>query len=740
MISLLALTLALPLQHSPVRQPLPAQEDIDLLPPDGGHEFNRLVFEQSPYLRQHARNPVDWYPWGEEAFERARAENKPVFLSIGYSTCHWCHVMEHESFEDEQVAALMNEHFVCVKVDREERPDVDQAYMTVTQAMTGSGGWPMTVVMTPDRRPFFAGTYFPKHGRGGRAGMMQLTPQLAEAWRSQGDRVEEHASRIVEHVKGLTGGSPGARPGREVLLKAYAELQERYDDELGGFGMAPKFPVPHNLRFLLRQHDRTGDPAPLEMAVATLRAMHAGGVWDHVGKGLHRYSTDREWLVPHFEKMLYDQATFSMACVEAWQVTGHEDLRRAAEETFEYVLRDLLDPGGAFHSAEDADSEGEEGLFYVWTMDELVEVLGAQDAHLLALAYGAEDEGNFREEATGAETGRNILHRPLDQRERLLRENLDADEVLERMPALLERLMAVRVKRIRPFLDDKVLTDWNGLMIAALATGAKAFDAPRYAEAAARAADFVLANLVREDGRLIKRWRAGDAAHDAMLEDHAFMAWGLVELYEATGEVRWLREARRIVDLALEQFWDEEGGGFFLSPADGEALFVRAKDVYDGAIPSGNSVMALVLARLARMTGEVRYEERAWGVLEAFSGQLQRMASGHTQLLLALDFLMGPSSEVVVFSAGPATDPAACASIFRPFLPRKVVLHRHARAESLSEVAPFVADLGAAGEKTTYFVCRDFACSAPTTDLAEVLHALAARAEPEGSSLGTDGR
>lgn len=725
MIVLAALLLALPPQQHPVRQPLPDQEAIDELPPDGGAEFNRLVFEQSPYLRQHARNPVDWYPWGEEAFERAREENKPIFLSIGYSTCHWCHVMEHESFEDEQVAALMNEHFVCVKVDREERPDVDQAYMTVTQAMTGSGGWPMTVVMTPDRRPFFAGTYFPKHGRGGRAGMMQLAPQLAEAWRTQGDRVEEHADRIVEHVKGLASGSPGERPGDELFAKAQAELEERYDEELGGFGMAPKFPVPHNLRFLLRQHDRTGNPTTLDMVVRTLRAMHAGGVWDHVGKGLHRYSTDREWLVPHFEKMLYDQATFSMACIEAWQVTGHDDLRAAAEETFEYVLRDLLDPGGAFHSAEDADSEGEEGLFYVWTMDELVEVLGAQDAHLVALAYGADDEGNFREEATGVQTERNILHRPLDQRERLLRENLDPDEVLERMPALLEKLMAVRVDRVRPFLDDKVLTDWNGLMIAALASGAKAFDAPRYRDAAARAADFVLTNLVRQDGRLVKRWRAGDADHDAMLEDHAFLAWGLVELYEATGEVRWLREAQRIADLALEHFWDDAGGGFFLSPDDGETLFVRAKDVYDGAIPSGNSVMALVLARLARMTGRVAYEERAWGVLEAFSGQLQRMASGHTQLLLALDFLRGPSSEVVVVSGGDGPEAEVASRIFRPFLPRKVVLHLHAGAKGLKELAPYAAELPASEDAAaTLFVCREFTCSAPTTSVDEALEAI----------------
>ena len=725
MIVLAALLLALQPQQHPVRQPLPDQEAIDELPPDGGAEFNRLVFEQSPYLRQHARNPVDWYPWGEEAFERAREENKPIFLSIGYSTCHWCHVMEHESFEDEQVAALMNEHFVCVKVDREERPDVDQAYMTVTQAMTGSGGWPMTVVMTPDRRPFFAGTYFPKHGRGGRAGMMQLAPQLAEAWRTQGDRVEEHADRIVEHVKGLASGSPGERPGDELFAKAQAELEERYDEELGGFGMAPKFPVPHNLRFLLRQHDRTGNPTTLDMVVRTLRAMHAGGVWDHVGKGLHRYSTDREWLVPHFEKMLYDQATFSMACIEAWQVTGHDDLRAAAEETFEYVLRDLLDPGGAFHSAEDADSEGEEGLFYVWTMDELVEVLGAQDAHLVALAYGADDEGNFREEATGVQTERNILHRPLDQRERLLRENLDPDEVLERMPALLEKLMAVRVDRVRPFLDDKVLTDWNGLMIAALASGAKAFDAPRYRDAAARAADFVLTNLVRQDGRLVKRWRAGDADHDAMLEDHAFLAWGLVELYEATGEVRWLREAQRIADLALEHFWDDAGGGFFLSPDDGETLFVRAKDVYDGAIPSGNSVMALVLARLARMTGRVAYEERAWGVLEAFSGQLQRMASGHTQLLLALDFLRGPSSEVVVVSGGDGPEAEVASRIFRPFLPRKVVLHLHAGAKGLKELAPYAAELPASEDAAaTLFVCREFTCSAPTTSVDEALEAI----------------
>jgi len=733
--SILLLSMSLSQDSHAVRQPLPSPEVIAKLPSDGGEEFNRLVFEQSPYLRQHARNPVDWYAWGSEAFERAKKENKPVFLSIGYSTCHWCHVMEHESFEDAQVAVLMNEHFVCVKVDREERPDIDQAYMAVTQAMTGSGGWPMTVVMTPEKKPFFAGTYFPKHGRGGRAGMMQLVPQLSQAWKTRGADVENTANRIIEHIRKLNVGGKGAAPDATLLDKAREGLAGNYDPEYGGFGMQPKFPTPHNLRMLLRHHDRTGDAQSLSMAVKTLRAMHEGGIWDHIGLGLHRYSTDREWLAPHFEKMLYDQALYSMACVEAWQITGDSDLRAAAEETFEYVLRDLRDPGGAFRSAEDADSEGEEGLFYVWTMDELRDVLGDQDAFVLATVYGAEEDGNFKDEATHADTGRNILNLSGKVKERLAAAGLQGEDLDSRLAEMRQKLFHARTLRIRPFLDDKVLTDWNGLMIAALACGAKAFDKPGYAEVASEAAEFVLAELLTKEGRLLKRWRAGEAGLDAMLEDYAFMIWGLVELYEATGNTRWLQASLALTDQAIAHFWDKEEGGFYLAPDDGEALFVRAKEVYDGAIPSGNSVMALVLARQARMTGRVELEARAWEVLQAFSSRLNSMPHAHSQMLMALDFLAGPSTEVVVVGgASPEDNSAVLRSINRAFRPRMVLLRKSAgQADSLAKLAAFTANQVSQGDKATIYVCHDFTCAAPTTDLKAALKLL-----DQVSSKGSD--
>ena len=726
LLPLLLLSMSLPQEVHSERQALPGPEEIAKLPKDGGQEFNRLVFEQSPYLRQHARNDVDWYAWGPAAFERAKKENKPVFLSIGYSTCHWCHVMEHESFEDAEVAALMNMHFVCVKVDREERPDIDQAYMAVTQAMTGRGGWPMTVVMTPEKKPFFAGTYFPKDSRGGRAGMMQLVPQLSQAWKTQGDKIEETANRIIEHIKSQNTGVRGEAPDVVLLDKAAEELSGRYDPEFGGFGVQPKFPTPHNLRMLLRHHDRTGNADSLNMAVTTLRSMHEGGIWDHVGLGLHRYSTDQEWLVPHFEKMLYDQALYSMACIEAWQVTGDVDLRAAAEETFEYVLRDLRDPSGAFRSAEDADSEGEEGLFYVWTMDELREVLGDQDAFLMATVYGAEEDGNFKDEATGADTGRNILNLSGKVDERLAAAGLKGEGLDERLAKMRRKLFDVREGRIRPFLDDKVLTDWNGLMIAALANGAKAFDDPRYAQAASEAATYVLEHLLTKEGRLLKRSRGGEAGLDAMLEDYAFMIWGLVELYEATGETRWLQAALGLTDQSLAHFWDDEVGGFFLSPDDGEALFVRAKEIYDGAIPSGNAVMALVMGRLARMTGKVELETRAWDVLQGFSRQLHSMASAHSQMLMALDFLAGPSAEVVlVEGSDEEANRKALAALHHSFRPRMVLLRKSPnQAEALGKLAPFTESQTAMGDKATVYVCRDFTCAAPTTDVDVALELL----------------
>jgi hypothetical protein len=720
-------------QPAPHARPsLPSPAEIAALPPDGGPEFNRLVFEASPYLLQHARNPVDWHPWGEEAFELARREDRPVFLSIGYSTCHWCHVMERESFEDAEVAALLSRHFVCIKVDREERPDVDQVYMAVTQAMTGSGGWPMTVVLTPDRKPFFAGTYFPKHGGPGRPGMMELLPSLARAWAEQREQVVESAQRAVDWLASSTQGSSGELPGVDALEQAATQLARGYDTDHGGFGGAPKFPVPHNLRLLLRQWLRSGDDKSLAMAVHTLRSMRRGGIWDQVGHGFHRYSTDEQWLLPHFEKMLYDQALMAMACIEAWQATGAEDLRDTAERTFEYVLRDLTSPQGAFWSAEDADSEGEEGLFYLWTPEQLAAVLGADDGALAAELWGVVEGGNFRDQATGERVGGSILHLPEQLEAVAARQGLEPARLRARVEDWRRQLFEAREPRVHPFKDDKVLTDWNGLMIAALALGGRALDEPRYVQAAARAADFAWTYLRDDDGRLLKRWRAGEGGIPALLDDHAFLVWGLIELYQAGGEVEHLRRALEVNAQMLARFHDAEHGGFFLAPDDAADLIVRAKESYDGALPSGNSVAALNLVRLARLTGDSQLEELARGTLRAFAADLQRAPAAHTQMLAALDFLLGPAHELVL--AGPAQAPdvrAARAALGRAFTPRMALLLRDAAAATaLAELAPFTAGQVALEGRATFYLCRDFACEAPTIDLQQVLDALGARPAP----------
>ena len=711
-------------RHS--RKALPTAAELAALPADGGPEYNRLVFEKSPYLLQHAANPVDWYPWGEEAFAAARAADKPIFLSIGYSTCHWCHVMERESFEDEEVAALMNESFVCVKVDREERPDLDHVYMTVTQAMTGSGGWPMTVVLTPEARPFFAGTYFPKESRYGRRGMLDLIPLIADVWKEKRREVLRDAERITQMLVSASSGAPGDVPGERVLALAQEQLASRFDPAWGGFGNAPKFPTPHNLTFLLRRSLRTGDARPRDMVTTTLERMRAGGIWDHVGFGFHRYSTDRVWLVPHFEKMLYDQALLALAYTAAWQATGDAALRRTAEEIFTYVLRDMTSPEGGFFSAEDADSEGVEGRFYVWTLDEVRAVLAEEDAALFARVYELRPEGNFHDEASGEATGANIPHLERDVGAWARALELEEPELRARLERCRAALFAAREERVHPLKDDKILTDWNGLMIAALARAAGAFDEPRYARAAARAADFALVYLTTGEGRLRKRYRQGEAGLPGTLEDHAFLAWGLLELYEADFDPRWLRAAIRITDEMVAHFADPEDGGFFLSADDGEELIVRAKDVYDGALPSGNSVAALVLMRLGRITAEERYEKLGEGTLRAFAGAVAQGPAAFTQLLEAVDFLVGPTYEVVVAGDPAAADTRALLAELRGrFVPPKVLLLRPNGDEpEIARLAPYTAAQEARGGRATVYVCRDFACDAPRTDAAAALAAL----------------
>jgi len=688
---------------------------------------NRLALEKSPYLLQHADNPVDWYPWGPEAFAKARQEDKPVFLSIGYSTCHWCHVMEHESFEDREVARLMNQAFVCIKVDREERPDIDNVYMTVCQMLTGSGGWPLTIVMTPDKRPFFAGTYFPKRSRFGRIGLMELIPRLQKIWSERKDEVVKSANQIAASLQRTTRAAAGEALDESVLNLAAEQLTARFDREHGGFGRAPKFPTPHNLLFLLRHWKRTGNERLLDLVEKTLQALRRGGIYDHVGFGFHRYSTDRHWLVPHFEKMLYDQALLAMAYTEAYQATGKDEYQRTAREVLTYVLRDMTSPEGGFYSAEDADSEGEEGKFYLWTADEIRHVLTSEEAELAVKVFNVQEAGNFAEEAARRRTGRNILHltRPLPEIAAEL--GLPEADLRKRLEAIRRKLFAVRERRVHPHKDDKILTDWNGLMIAALAKAARAFDKPRYAEAAQRAANFILKTLRNPDGRLLHRFRDGQAALPAHVDDYAFLIWGLLELYESTFDVRRLEAALALNRDALEHFWDEQGGGFYFTATDAEELLVRQKEIYDGAVPSGNSVAMLNLLRLARITGDPALEERAERIARAFAADVRRAPIAYTQLMVALDFAAGPSYEVVVAGDRQAKDTRPMLTALRSsFVPNKVVLFRPSDEESpaITRVAEFTRAQRATGGRATAYVCQGGACKQPTTDVAEMLQAL----------------
>ncbi len=685
-----------------------------------GAARNRLAREKSPYLLQHASNPVDWYPWGEEAFEVARREDRPIFLSIGYSTCHWCHVMERESFEKEDVGRILNQHFVPIKVDREERPDVDHIYMAVCQALTGSGGWPLTVVLTPDRKPFFAGTYFPPETRFGRPGLKEILYQIIGAWEQQRDRVTESAVKITEAVQHQLTGSPGNGLDETTLRLAFDQLASRYDETHGGFGTAPKFPTPHVLTFLLRWWRRSGDPRALEMVETTLQSMRRGGIFDHVGFGFHRYSTDREWLVPHFEKMLYDQALLLIATVEAFQATGNAFHGAVAREIAAYVLRDMTSPEGAFYSAEDADSEGEEGKFYVWRRSEIEAVLGSKEAALYARAYSIEDEGNWRDEATGETPGTNIPHwsgNPVTLAQEF---GVPAEEVPRRLEAAREKLFQARQRRIHPHKDDKVLTAWNGLMIAALAKASQAFGDPSYADAAGRALAFLESKLIREDGRLLARYRDGESAHPAYLDDYAFLAWGLLELYEATFAARHLDGALKLAREMERLFKDDREGGYYFSGLDGEPLLARAKEIYDGATPAGNSVAALVLLRLGRMTGDSSLERAAEGIFRAFSGSVSRNPSAHTQLLAAVDFALGPTREIVIAGeAGDETARAMVRAVSSRFLPRKVLLWNTPKESRLLEtVAPFTKSQTPVSGSAAAYVCENYACRAPVTSVA----------------------
>ncbi len=688
---------------------------------------NRLISEKSPYLLQHAYNPVDWYPWGKEAFEKAKREDKPIFLSIGYSTCHWCHVMAHESFEDPDVAELINDVFVSIKVDREERPDLDHVYMTVCQMLTGSGGWPLTIVMTPEKKPFFAATYIPKGRRFGRAGMMELIPRIREVWNNRHGEILESSQKILDALQTIEKQVTGQELNVTVLDKAYEELARRFDRGYGGFSDAPKFPTPHNLFFMLRYWKRSGNKEALRMVEETLQAMRKGGIYDQVGYGFHRYSTDKEWLVPHFEKMLYDQAMLAMAYTETFQITGKKIYGDTAREIFAYVLRDMNDPGGAFYSAEDADSEGVEGRFYVWKEEEIRQALKEDEADLVVRVFNVRGDGNYLEETSGSPAGSNILHlrKPVSALASEL--GISAGEIEDRLLRARNRLFEVREKRVHPHKDDKILTDWNGLMIAALALGSRVLKDENYARAAKKAADFILKSMRKPDGRLLHRYREKAAGITANLDDYAFLIWGLIELYEATFETGYLKTALELNRDMIKHFWDAENGGFYFVPDDGEGLIVRKKEIQDGAVPSGNSVAMYNLLRLARLTGDSSLDEKAGKTAQAFSGQISQFPSGYTQFLVSVDLGIGPSYEVVIVGSSGSSDTMAMLDVLNTaFVPNKVIIFRPSDQESpdIDTVAGFVKNHVAVGGKATAYVCLANACKAPTTSIKEMLDAM----------------
>ena len=681
---------------------------------------NRLADETSPYLQQHAYNPVDWFPWGDEAIARARELNKPIFLSIGYSACHWCHVMEHESFENDDIAAVMNEHYVCIKVDREERPDLDQIYMNAVQLLTGRGGWPMSVFLTPDLHPFYGGTYWPPHARMGMPGFHDILLGVNEAWVEKRDRVDAQAAELTNAVAEASGiRVEPTQLDVSLLTNAERALLQSADRTHGGFGGAPKFPHPMDLRVLLRTWRRFGNEDALNVVTQTLDLMSRGGIYDQLGGGFHRYSTDARWLAPHFEKMLYDNALLTPAYIEAYQATGNEDYARVARETLDYVLREMTQPEGGFYSTQDADSEGEEGKFFVWYEDEVMELLGPDDGQLFCYCYDVTSDGNWE--------GKSILNRP--------KPHAQAAQVLDRTPEELEEVLArgraklleARSKRITPGRDDKVLASWNGLMIAAMARASTVLDEPRYAAAASEAAAFILNNMREEGGRLLHSFKDGRARFNAYLDDYACLIDGLVELCQATGEGHWLASAIELAERLFEQFADEKAGGFFYTSSDHEELITRSKDCQDNATPSGNGMAAYALLRLARITARSDIEQQAVATLEALSGQMDQLALASGQSLLALDWLLGPSYELVLCDGDDAAaNRTAQRLIADTRLPNHVLVVQpsEAAAEASSPLHPLLEGRQVVDGEPTLYICEHGTCRVPSVGTEAISNAL----------------
>lgn len=669
---------------------------------------NNLINETSPYLLQHAHNPVEWFAWGEDAFAKAKAEDKPILLSIGYSACHWCHVMEHESFEDEQTARIMNEHFVSIKVDMEERPDVDRIYMDFVQLTTGRGGWPLNVFITPDKLPFFGGTYFPPDRRYNMPSFQQILVSVADAWQTKRDELLHSANDVLGEMRriGVAELAP-AGLNTDQLDSSFASFTRTFDANNGGFGGAPKFPPSMSLEFLLAFYKRTGDENALEIVKKTCDKMAHGGIYDQLGGGFHRYSVDAVWLVPHFEKMLYDNAQLIRIYLHLFQATKDDFYKRIAIETLEYVKREMLDERGAFYSTQDADSEGVEGKFFVWTPQEIEKILGEEDARIFNFYYDVSEEGNFEE--------KNILNvnYTLDATAKALK--ISEEKLTESLERGRKMLFEEREKRIKPFRDEKVLTAWNGLMLATFSEAAAILQSEEYLEIAKKNADFILENL-QKDGYLLRAWKDGKAKLNAYLEDYANFADGLIELYQASGEVKYLREAKRLIDLMITEFWDEEAGAFYFTANNHEELLIRTKDFYDNATPSGNSVAADVLLKLSKLLADDRYEKFAVTVLRLVAPQIRRFPQGFGRALSAIEFYLSPTKEIVIVGEkGNELE----SEVRSEYLPQKVVVLSVNPAKD-GEFIPLLKDRESVGGKPTAFVCENFVCRKPVSTIEDL--------------------
>ncbi len=686
---------------------------------------NRLVNEKSPYLLQHAHNPVNWYPWGEEAFEAAAKENKLIFLSIGYSTCHWCHVMERESFTDKEVADAMNETFIAIKVDREERPDIDDIYMTVCQMTLGGGGWPLNVILTPDRRPVFALTYMPRESRRGMMGILELCSNLKELWANDREGVEKRANEIMVNLERNARKARTGEIGMDVFQNAFQGFLDSFDDANGGFGTSPKFPTPHNLMYLLRYYRRYGEQRSLQMVTKTLEKMRNGGIFDQVGFGFHRYSTDAAWVVPHFEKMIYDQALLIMAYSEAYQATGKDFYRKVATEIFEFVRRELTGPEGGFYSALDADSEGMEGKFYTWTAGEIRSVLGEDAYQVFSDYFNVIETGNFVEESTGRRTGRNLLTVNYDLRQFARERGIPEKEMVGILEDSRKKLLAFREKRIRPHLDDKVLADMNGLMIAALSYAGRSLKNMEMVETAKKSAEFILHNMLSGNGMLYHRYRDGNVAISGFLDDYSFMIYGLIELYESTMDLEYIRKALELQDSLTSRFSDKENGGFFMSSSDRKDLVIRTKQAHDGAVPSGNSIEMMNLVKLYLLKSDPEYEEMAYRTINAFGKEIENSPTNYSFSLMAADILMNKAYSVVI--VGNKEDEKAVRlidSVMERYLPQAVVILKEPEDKAISDLLENVSSMKQVNGETTAYVCTEKMCLPPFTDTVKMKEAI----------------